>query len=111
MRLLLILLLFSSFLSITNLVTCQEKYETTISYSEGENSGEVRFRCSFDHMMGELLVKAVAKVESYEGCEPGVLNVTVIYMTEVQRFLPRHFQTLYQLIFLEVLTGMKLFLA
>ncbi len=75
-HLLLFFFIFTSIISF-NSSFGQQKYETTILYDEGDNSGKVMFRCSFDHMMGELLIKAVAKVDSYEGCDPGVLNVTV----------------------------------
>ena len=69
---------FASFSQIRSL-------EKRITYNQNGNSGSIDFRVNYDVFMGEPTRTVVAKVASYENCEPLKINIAVDIYNGVQK--------------------------
>ena len=69
----LLVFVFFSFVSFSQIRTLEKR----ITYNQDGNSGSIDFRVNYDVLMGQVTRTVVAKVASYEHCEPRIINIAV----------------------------------
>ncbi|SFT54518.1 hypothetical protein SAMN05216474_1221 [Lishizhenia tianjinensis] len=72
----------------------KQELSSQTNYTEGANSGTVNIKVVFDVFFGEPTVAAIAKLESFEGCKPYTLNLSVDIYDGARKVSTRTFTNL-----------------